>query len=196
MHRRIPSYLVASLFVIGLMGQGVTAQTEDPSIDRLLKKLPPPEKLAKQPVQQVLETNDPAAKDPAIKQILQAEQAHNFPRALDTARKLTNRYPNSAAAHSIRGILALRLHQFAEASSSFRTAAKIQPKLGFAHLGLALVEGSQGHFAAAIPHLQRVAELQPKAAFPVLCNERLCAENRAQAGKRRLREEGNQPGAI
>jgi hypothetical protein len=85
--RQFPLFFFGVIFVSGL------ARAQDPSIDRLLSKLPPPEKLAKPPVQQVLQLNDPAAKDPAIKQILQAEQTRNFPQALNLSRKLTDRYP-------------------------------------------------------------------------------------------------------
>jgi tetratricopeptide (TPR) repeat protein len=158
------SKLVVVLLIVAMPAHLIVAQ--EPSIDRLLSKLPPPEKLVKPPVQQALRQADPATKDPLVRQILQEEMARNLPRALNLSRKLTERYPRSAGAQSLRGMLAWSTRQFGEASSAFRTAITIEPKLAFGHFGLALVEGGQGHFAAAIPHLRRVAELEPKAPLP------------------------------
>src|ERR1700730_3742248 len=146
MKYRFPLISFGFVFLVGAHFASLPAEDQSPSIDRLLSKLPPPEKLAKPPVQQALQPNDPAAKDPAIKQIVKAELAHNFPQALDLARKLTQRYPRSLAAHSIRGILAWRVRQYGEASSSFHAAIDIQPKFVFAYWGLALVEGTQKHY--------------------------------------------------
>jgi tetratricopeptide (TPR) repeat protein len=155
--------LVFTLAVANLVGTLALAQ--DASIDRLLNKLPPPEKIVKPPpIQQAVQRSDPAVKDPLVRQVFQAELVRNFPQALNLSRKLTERYPRSAGAQSLRGVLAWRLRQFGEASAAFRTATNIQPKLAFAHFGLALVEASQRHFAAAVSHLQRVTELEPKAA--------------------------------
>ncbi len=42
---------------------------DDPSIDRLLSKLPPPEKLVKRPVERALDASDPAMRDPLVKSI-------------------------------------------------------------------------------------------------------------------------------
>ena len=158
----IPTILVSWLLLVAAWSESLAA--EDATIDRLLSKLPPPEKLVKAPVQQAVQLSDPATRDPLVKQILQGEFARNFPQALNLSRKLTERYPRSAAAYSIRGALAWRIRQFGEASASFHTAISIAPRLALPHFGLALVEATQGHFAAAIPHLQRVAELEPKAA--------------------------------
>ena len=139
---------------------------QDASIDKLLKKLPPPEKLVKPPVQRALEQPDPAIKDPIVGQVAQSLGARNTQQALVYSRKLTERYPRSAAAQFLRGALALDIRQFAEAASSFHTAAQLRPNLVLAAFGLALVEGEQGHFAAAMPHLRRVAELEPNSYVP------------------------------
>ncbi len=139
---------------------------QDASIDKLLSKLPPPEKLVKPPVQRALQQSDPAIKDPIVGQVAQSLGARNTAQALAYSRKLTERYPRSAAAQFLRGALALDIRQFAEAASSFRTAAQLQPNMVLAAFGLALVEGEQGHFAAAMPHLRRVAELEPNSFVP------------------------------
>jgi tetratricopeptide (TPR) repeat protein len=141
------------------------SSAQDASIDKLLSKLPPPEKLVKPPVQQALQQEDPAAKDGMVREINDAAKAQNLGRALNLSRKLAEKYPRSAGAQCLRGLVAWRLRQFGEASSAFRAATTIQPKFAFAHFGLALVEANGNHFAAAIPHLQRVVELEPKAAL-------------------------------
>jgi len=139
---------------------------QDASIDRLLNKLPPPEKLVKPPVQRAMEQPDPAFQDPIGRQTLQAIMTDNIPQALYLNRKLTERYPRSLGAQYLRGVVAWTVHQYGEASSSFRAATKIQPRYAPAHFGLAAVQGAQGHFAEAIPHLQRVIELEPKSYLP------------------------------
>jgi hypothetical protein len=63
--------------VFALLGVAIvttaTANAQDASIDNLLSKLPPPEKLAKPPLHQAVQQNDPASKDPLVRQIIQAE---------------------------------------------------------------------------------------------------------------------------
>jgi tetratricopeptide (TPR) repeat protein len=156
--RNITVMLSFALFAV----TGASAQ--DGSIDRLLNKLPPPEKLVKPPIQRAVEQPDPAFKDPIGRQVLQAVMTDNFPQALYLNRKLTQRYPRSLGAQYLRGVLAWTFRQYGEASSSFRAATNIQPRFAPAHFGLAAVAGAQGHFAAAIPHMQRAAELEPKSA--------------------------------
>ena len=83
------------------------ALAQDASIDRLLNKLPPPEKLVKPSAQRAIEQPDPAFKDPMGRQIFQAIASHNFAQALNLSRKLTERYPRSATSQYLRGSLAL-----------------------------------------------------------------------------------------
>jgi tetratricopeptide (TPR) repeat protein len=156
--------ITAVLLFALLAATGALAQ--DASIDRLLNKLPPPEKLVKPPVQRAVEQPDPAFQDPIGKQTLQAIMTDNIPQALYLNRKLTERYPRSLGAQYLRGVVAWTVHQYGEAFSAFRAATKIQPRYAPAHFGLAAVEGAQGHFAEAIPHLQRVIELEPKSYLP------------------------------
>ncbi len=138
-------------------------RAQDPSIDRLLSKLPPPEKLVKRPVERALDASDPAMRDPLVKSIGAALSAQNPGRALSFARQLTTRYPRNAAALTLRGMIAIIARQVSDASSSFHEAIAIQPKLSTAHFGLALVEAVQNRFGAAIPHLQRFVQLEPNA---------------------------------
>ena len=85
---------------------------EEPSIDRLLNKLPPPEKLASHPVHSALQQNDPAAKDKLVQDVLTAVSRGDFPRALNTARKLAGKYPTSVGAACLRGMCAWRMRQY------------------------------------------------------------------------------------
>jgi hypothetical protein len=48
---------------------------QDVSVDKLLNKLPPPEKLAKPPVERALQQPDPAIKDPLVGQIVRSLSA-------------------------------------------------------------------------------------------------------------------------
>src|SRR5205085_3441181 len=93
-----------------------SALAQDASIDRLLNKLPPPEKLVKPPVKQAVEQSDPALKDPLGRQIVIAIYTGNLPQALYLNRKLTERYPRSLGAQYLRGVLAWATRQYGEAS--------------------------------------------------------------------------------
>src|SRR5438067_8025818 len=139
---------------------------QDASIDRLLNKLPPPEKLVKPPVQRAMEQPDPAFQDPIGRQTLQAIMTDNIPQALYLNRKLTERYPRSLGAQYLRGVMAWTVHQYGEASSSFRAATKIQPRYAPAQFGLDAVQGAPGHLAEGIPHLPRVIEREAKSVLP------------------------------
>jgi tetratricopeptide (TPR) repeat protein len=157
--------IAAGLSAITLTGS-LAASEQDVSVDKLLSKLPPPEKLAKPPVQRALEQPDPAVRDAIVRQIIQSLVTRRWREALNLSRKLTERYPQSAGAFCLRGAIALDMRQLSEASSAFRTATNINPRLSLAHFELAVVEGDQGHFGAAIPHLKKVAELEPKLYLP------------------------------
>lgn len=159
------SFVPSIAILLGLV-LGSAAFAQDAAIDKLLNKLPPPEKLLKPQVQRTLQQQDPAFRDPLGQQTVSAISKRDFRRAMNFSRKLTERYPHSAPAYCLRGSLACSLRQYKEASSSFHTAAGIQPRSAEAHFGLGLVEGAQGHFAAALPHLQRCAELEPDSFIP------------------------------
>ena len=108
---------------------------EDASIDRLLSKLPPPEKLIKPSVQKALQHPDPAFKDPLVAQMAAVIKTRNFSQVLNLSRKLAEKYPRSAGAQCLRGAIAYDLRQFAEASVAFRAATAVEPKFAFGHFG-------------------------------------------------------------
>lgn len=150
----------------------------DSEIDRLLKKLPPPEKLVKVN-ERVVRVSDPALRDPLVKQIEAAAKARQSKRALELARQLATRYPSSATAHYYAGYFASGERQLAEASAAFRRALAIQPQLVLCHLSLSFVEWRQGHYKVALHHMRQVTKLEPRAAagWAVLS---MCAEMTGQ----------------
>src|SRR5437773_7030343 len=164
-------FFVALLCVlVRLNARGAT----DPEIDRLLKKLPPPEKLV-QADERILRVNDPALHDPLLKQIEAANKARQWKHALELARQLAARYPSSAAANCYAGYFASGQKQYAEASSAFRRALAIQPRFVFCHYCLGFVEWQQRHFNIALQHLREVTKLEPRAAAGCAVRS-MCAE--------------------
>ena len=135
----------------------------DSEIDRLLKKLPPPEKLVRVN-ENALRPTDPALRDPLVNQINAATKARQSKRALELARQLAARYPSSAAANYYAGYFASEINQNAEASAAFRRAIALQPKLVLCHLSLSFVEWRQGHYSLALKHTREVTKLEPRAA--------------------------------
>jgi tetratricopeptide (TPR) repeat protein len=159
------------LFPIALAFTSVAAgAAEDVAIDRLLNKLPPPEKVVRPGMQLDVAFNDPLAK-----QMLEAAKARNFGRALTLSRRLTDRYPKSASAQCIRGMLAFSGHQLSESSAAFRRAVALQPQLVVAHVGLGMAEISQNHYASALSTFQRVTRLAPQDEVGWIASSR-CAE--------------------
>lgn len=133
----------------------------DASIDQLLKRLPPPEKLVKPSVERAVKQPDPALRDSMVDEIFRIWENGNTSRALELSRTLVNRYPRSAGAHCLHGVLALDLHQYGEAGAAFRQSVTFDPSFALSHFGLAAVEVMQGHFSAAIPHLLQLGRLEP-----------------------------------
>lgn len=143
--------LVLSLILCASIAASV-ASAADPSIDRLLGKLPAPEKFV-----------DPARNDPLAKQMFAAAQAHNFGIALDASRRLANKYPKSLGAQAYHGLLAVSLRRFPEASAAYHKALSIRSDFWPAYVGLALSEAAQNHFREALSNFQRITKVAPKA---------------------------------
>lgn len=166
-----------AVFLVGILLSLVrpdASAATDSEIDRLLKKLPPPEKLVKAN-EHVLRVSDPALRDPLVKQIEAATRAKQSKRALELSRQLAARYPSSAAAHYYAGYFASDEKRYAESSAAFRRALAIQPQLVLCHYSLSFVEWRQGHFSVALKHMREVTRLEPRAAagWAVLS---MCAE--------------------
>lgn len=151
-----------AVVILALVRPNASAES-DPEIDRLIKKLPAPEKLVK-PDERVFRMTDAAMRDPLLKEIAQASRAKQFKRGMELTRQLSARYPASASAHAMHGLYAEALHHDDEAIAAFRKAVALQPKFTLCHFGIAAAEYKRGHYAAALPHIRRVTELEPQAA--------------------------------
>ena len=151
-----------------------SSRAQDPSIDRLLKKLPPPEKLVKPRVERAIRETDPGLHDPLVSQVFAAIDSNNGKRALELSRKLTAAHPDSAAAQSLHGLVAFVLGQYPEASKALRQSASLNSSFAPTQLGLAALEVVQQHYAAAIPPLKKLTQLQPTYLFAWLALSDCC----------------------
>src|ERR1041384_5369720 len=88
---------VSIVALLLLLLPGAVRAQEDAAIDKLIKKLPPPEKLVK-PIRRAVQADDPAVNDPLVSQIAQAVNADNLASCLNLSRKLTEKYPHSPGA--------------------------------------------------------------------------------------------------
>jgi tetratricopeptide (TPR) repeat protein len=142
--------LMLPVFAAVIVTNAFAAQ--DPSIDRLLGKLPPPEKFV-----------DPAINDPLAKQMTAAAKAHNFGLALDASRRLANRYPKSLGAQMLHGMFALFVRRFPEAAAAYHKALAIRPDFAGAYAAMGVAEFLQQHFGVALSDFQQATRLAPKA---------------------------------
>ena len=141
------------------------ARGQDPSIDRLLKKLPPPEKLVKPSVARAIKQPDPALRDPLVQQIAAAAQSNNVSRALILARQLSAKFPNHAGVDCLHGLLAWMARQNAEADKAFRHAIALESSASLAQLGLAALAVENNRYSAALPHLRALTRIEPQYTF-------------------------------
>ncbi len=168
---------LGAALALALFGASAAIAAAEPSIDRLIHKLPPPEKLAKPAVQQATAQRDPVLNDPLAKDAMTAFDRRNFSRALGSSRKFARKYPRNAVAHGLHGVIALSLRQLNEASVAFRTAVSVQPNFSFGYLGLGAAEAEQGRFETALNNFRQLTRLEPKEAIGWVaasgCAERL-----------------------
>ena len=172
MRKRPPGFAILAAICVTL-ATGPMGHAQDSSIDKLLKKLPPPEKVVQ---------TDPAAQDPLARKIVDAIKASNFGNAYAMSQKLAARYPNSAGAQSVHGQLALVLRHYPQASNAFQKTISIQPNNAFAYVGLALSEAAQNHVRAAMSDFRQVTRLDPKADVGWI-GLSACAEKLGQRGE-------------
>jgi tetratricopeptide (TPR) repeat protein len=127
------------------------AHAADEAIDRLISKLPPPQKFV-----------DPAVNDPLAKQITAASKAHNYGLALDLSRRLASRYPKSLEAQMVHGILAMSVRQFREAMDAYHRALSIRPDFPPAYFGLGITNVAQNRFGAALSNFKQITRIAPQ----------------------------------
>ena len=143
-------WLAGGVAVFILLGV-LSARAADEAIDRLIGKLPPPQKFI-----------DPAINDPLNKQITAATKAHNFGVALSLSRQLADRYPKSLGAQMLHGMLAASVREFREASDAYHRALSIRPDFTPAHVGLGIIEAAQNRFSAALSDFQKITRVAPQ----------------------------------
>ena len=159
--------LVASVLVS-------SARAAEETIDSLLNKLPPPNKLVKPHVQQALQ--DPALKDALAKRAFAAADRGDSASALKLGRELAQKNPKSAFAHLLHGATAMDMHQWPEAEQALRASIAIEADHGIAHLALGVVEIALHRYAAALSPLQEASRLQPGWAVGWLLSSQCAAE--------------------
>jgi len=143
-----------------------SARAAEETIDSLLNRLPPPNKLVRPHVQQALQ--DPALKDPLA---TRAFAATDPAKALSLAQQLAQKDPKSAFAHLLHGATAMDMRQWPEAEQALRASIAIEADRGITHLALGVVEMVQHRYAAALPPLQEANRLQPSWAIGwLLCS--------------------------
>lgn len=152
--RSRPPFVSVLAAIIAVFITAPNGPAQDSSIDKLIKKLPPPEKVVQ---------SDEAAQDPLARRIIDAIKSSNFGNAYAISQKLAARYPKSAEAQSVHGQLALALKHYPQASNAFQKTISIQPNNGFAYVGLALSEAAQNHVRAAMNNFRQVTRLDPNA---------------------------------
>ncbi len=134
------------------------SRSADATVDQLLKKLPPPETVARSSM-----SLDPALRDPLTKQVVDSLKSMNFGNAYAASQKLAQKYPKSAVAQCLYGRIALAVRRYPEAAAAYRRALNNQPNLPIAYLGLGMSEAARQNFGAAMSDYRQVARLAPKA---------------------------------
>ena len=180
-----------SRILFGLLvmtGPSFSVRAQDPDIDRLLRRLPPPEKVVTQ-VASGRQKADPAAQDPVAQQLVKKLAAGKAGEGLNAARKLAKQYPLSPVVNFLHGTSALARNQSSEAVDAFRKSVSLAPQWADAHFGLGVAEGQRGRFAAALPPLQKATQLAPAQApaflFLSACLERLGRKQESANAARR-----------
>lgn len=142
-----------------VLGNEIAAQ--DASIDRLLKKLPPPEKIVKQSASQTSQAADPALKDPLLVYAITSAMMRDLSQALLYSRKLSERFPHCEVAALLWGNFAYRLRYYAESAGAFRKAVALAPRDAYTWMDLAIVENAMGHVGAALDAMVKAAHISP-----------------------------------
>jgi tetratricopeptide (TPR) repeat protein len=151
------------LTMLGVLVRLNASGATDPDVERLLKKLPAPDKLVHAD-ERVLRMNDPAIHDPLVKQVVEASKAKQLKRALELSEQLAKRYPSSVLANCFTGYFYLVQHRYGDSAGAFRRALKIQPQFVVAHYYLGLAEWRRQHFDAALQQFRDITMLEPKVA--------------------------------
>jgi Flp pilus assembly protein TadD len=134
---------------------------EDASIDKLLGKLPPPEKIIKPSAQQPAQQKDPVFHDALFVYAFSAAYLGDLRQARFYSRKLSEKYPQSEIPQLLCGEFAYRQHYYDEASKAFLRATTLAPRDAYAWMELAKAENTSGHTGSALNALSKAAEISP-----------------------------------
>jgi len=151
----------SQIFCAFYLALGISVHAEDASIDRLLGKLPPPEKIIKPSAQAQAKQQDPALNDPLLVDIFVLANMGKVSDARFYSRKLSEKYPGSEAALILWGECAYRLRYYDEAAGVFRRATAVAPHDGYTWLYLAKAENALGHIGTALTAMAKAAEISP-----------------------------------
>jgi Flp pilus assembly protein TadD len=149
------------IFCALFLALGTFVHAEDASIDRLLKKLPPPEKIIKQSASAPAKQQDPALEDLVFKSAFSAALMGDVSQALLYFRKLGEKYPRSEVVLIFWGECAYRLRHYDEAARAFRRATALAPDDSYTWLELAKAENALGHIGTALTGMAKAAEISP-----------------------------------
>jgi tetratricopeptide (TPR) repeat protein len=117
-------FLLSCIFVLSITS---SFAAEDASIDRLLSKLPPPEKIIKPSAPQAQQRTDPVLQDELFIGGFVAANMGNSSQARFYFRKLAEKYPQSETALIFWGEFAYRLRYYDEATAAFQKALALAP---------------------------------------------------------------------
>jgi len=131
-------------------------------LNRLLSKLPPPEKLIKPSGPQARQRIDPALEDPLFISAFTAAYKRDVSQARFYFRKLSEKYPQSEIALILWADFAYRLRYYDEAATAFRQALALAPNDAYAWMELVKAENSMGHIGAALNAMAKAAEISPR----------------------------------
>ncbi len=155
---------------------GFAAQAQDASIDKLLKKLPPPESLVQRPPP-IPRDELELLNDPLTTMVGTACDYRNWSVARSFAERLAQAHPKNPWAHCILGGVEVQITRFAEGAAAYNQALKVRPNFPYAFLQLGVVEVIQQHFANAIPYFKKFVAQEPNEpigwVFLSGCNEKL-----------------------
>jgi tetratricopeptide (TPR) repeat protein len=155
----MPILRITLITLVTVAAVPVLAQVQEPSIDRLLRKLPKPEKLAGPSMKAM--PSEPASNDPLGQRAIMHANRGEYRSAIECCRQLEAKYPNTFGSYCVHGLAAWAGGAYQDAAAAFSKAVAIKPNAAYGHFGLALVELTQGHYNAALPHFQQMARLEP-----------------------------------
>ena len=156
-----PRVRLVQLCWILSLGLLLPVHGEDASLDNLLKKLPPPEKIIKQSKPQQSQRRDPALQDPLFVQVFALANIGNMSEARLYSRKLSEKYPQSEAAFILWGEFAYRLRYYNESASAFQRATVFAPRDAYAWMALAKAENALGHMGTTLHAMAKAGEASP-----------------------------------